>query len=140
VTSTPIEVADWLDAKTFSPAMTATLSLPAADALALLSGALAGQGFTIKDATAGGFTASWSDWTGWLGVLAATDMDFKRTRLSVTAAPAPSGTTLTIAVEKGGQHRGGRRRGRAALTAAFQDVQRQGGTVTTTPWVKPPRR
>ena len=137
MTSAPIEVADWLDGKTFSPRMTATLGLPAADALALVSGALAAQGFKVKDATATGFRASWSDLTGWLGVAMATDWDFRRTRLAVTASPAEAGTSLTIAVEKGGEHRAGRRKGREALTAAFQDAQRRGVPVTTTPWVKP---
>ena len=137
MTSAPIEVADWLDGKTFSPRMTAMLALPAPDALALVSGALASQGFKIKDATAAGFRASWMDRTGWLGVALATDWDFKRTRLAVTASPADSGTLLSIAVEKGGEHRAGRRRGREALTAAFQDAQRRGIAVTTTPWEKP---
>ena len=137
MTSTPIEVADWLDGKTFSPRMTATLGLPSADALGLVSGALTSQGFKIKDATATGFRASWRDLTGWLGVAMADDWDFKRTRLAVTAAPTAAGTTLTIAVEKGGEHRAGRRKGREALTAAFQDAQRRGVPVTTTPWEKP---
>jgi hypothetical protein len=137
MTSTPIEVADWLDAKTFSPRMTATLGLAMADALALVSGALTTQGFKIKDATPVGFRASWMDKTGWLGVALATDWDFKRTRLTVTASPSGSGTTLAIAVEKGGEHRVGRRKGREALTAAFQDAQRRGVTVTTTAWEKP---
>ena len=137
MTSAPIEVADWLDGKTFSPRMTATLGLPSADALALVSGALTSQGFKIKDATASGFRASWMDLTGWLGVAMATDWDFKRTRLAVTASPSGAGTTLTIAVEQGGEHRGGRRKGCEALTEAFQDAQRRGVTVTTTPWEKP---
>ncbi len=76
------------------------------------------------------------DLTGWLGAAMATDWDFKRTRLAVTASPSEGGTTLTIAVEKGGEHRAGRRRGREALTAAFQDAQRRGVPVTTTPWEK----
>ena len=136
MTSAPIEITDWLDGKTFSPRMTATLGLPSGDALALVSGALTSQGFKIKDATATGFRASWMDLTGWLGVAMATDWDFKRTRLAVTAAPSGAGTTLTIAVEKGGEHRAGRRKGREALTAAFQDAQRRGVPVTTTPWEK----
>jgi len=136
VTDAPIEVADWLDGRTFSPRMTATLDLPPGDALALVSGALAAQGFRIKDSTATGFRATWADRSGWLGVALATDWDFKRTRLAVTAAPAGSGTTLTVAVEKGAEHRAGRRKGREALTAAFQDAQRRGVTVTTTAWEK----
>jgi hypothetical protein len=138
MTSTPIEIADWLDAKTlFHPRMTATLSLPAADALGLLADALTSQGYKVKDATATGFRATWWDKTGWLGVVAITDWDFKRTRIAVTAAPATSGTTLTIQVEKGAEHRAGRRKGREALTTAFQDAQRRGVPVTTTPWEKP---
>jgi hypothetical protein len=137
VTSAPIEVSDWLDGKTFSPRMTATLGLPAADALALVSGALRSQGFKIKDATPTGFRASWMDHTGWLGAALAADWEFKRTRLAVTASPGAAGTTLTVAVEKGGEHRAGRRKGREALTAAFQDAQRRGVPVTTTPWEKP---
>lgn len=137
MTSAPIEVADWLDGKSFSPRMTATLGLPPTEALALVSGALTAQGFKIKDADASGFRASWMDLTGWLGVAMATDWDFKRTRLAVTASASGAGTMLTIAVEKGGEHRAGRRRGREALTAAFQDAQRRGVTVTTTPWEKP---
>jgi len=137
VTSAPIEVSDWLDAKSFSPRMTATLGLPPADALALVSGALTAQGFKVKDVTTTGFRASWSDLTGWLGVAMATDWDFRRTRLAVTASPSGADTTLTIAVEKGGEHRPGRRKGREALTAAFQDAQRRGVRVTTTPWQKP---
>jgi hypothetical protein len=138
VTSTPIEVADWLDAKTlFHPRMTATLALPTAAALALVSGALSSEGFKIKDATGTGFGAIWWDRTGWLGVIASTDWDFKRTRLAVTAAPAGPGTTLTIQVEKGAEHRTGRRKGREALTLALQEAQRRGVSVTTTPWEKP---
>ena len=138
MTSAPIEVADWLDGRTFSPRMTATLGLPSPDALALVSGALTSQGFRIKDATATGFRASWMDRTGWLGAALATDWDFRRTRLAVTASPSGvGGTTLTIAVEKGSEHRAGRRKGREALTAAFQDAQRRGVPVTTTPWEKP---
>jgi hypothetical protein len=136
VTSSPIEVEDWLGARTFSPCMTATLGLPAGDALALLAGALTTQGFRIKDATAAGFSAVWWDRSGWLGVLAVTDLDFKRTRIAVTAAAADGGTLLTISVEKGAEHRAGRRKGREALTAAFQDAQRRGVPVTTTAWHK----
>ena len=138
MTSAPIEVSDWLDAKTlFHPRMTATLGLPTGEALGLLSSALTSQGYKIKDVTATGFRATWWDRTGWLGMIAATDWDFKRTRLAVTAAPAGPDTTLTIQVEKGAEHRAGRRHGREALTAAFQDAQRRGITVTTTPWEKP---
>jgi len=136
MTSVPIEVTDWLDGKSFTPRMTATLGLPSSDALALVSGALTSQGFKIKDATPTGFRASWMDLTGWLGVAMAADWDFNRTRLAVTASPSGAGTTLTIAVEKGGEHRAGRRRGREALTTAFQDAQRRGVPVTTTPWEK----
>jgi len=57
--------------------------------------------------------------------------------IAVTAEPSGAGTRLTVAVEKGGEHRAGRRRGREALTAAFQDAQRRGIMVTTTPWEKP---
>jgi hypothetical protein len=137
VTNSPIEVTDWLDGKTFSPRMTATVGLPSANALALVSSALTAQGFKIKDATATGFRASWMDVTGWLGAAMATDWDLKRTRLAVTASSSGAGTTLTIAVEKGGEHRAGRRRGREALTTAFQDAQRRGVPITTTPWEKP---
>jgi hypothetical protein len=138
VTSAPIEVSDWLDAKTlFHPRMTATLGVPAGEALGLLSTALAAQGYKVKDATPTGFRATWWDRSGWLGMIAATDWEFKRTRLAVTASPATSGTTLTIQVEKGAEHRAGRRKGREALTTAFQDAQRRGIEVTTTPWEKP---
>jgi len=117
--------------------MTATVGLPVAGALDLLAGALTSHGYKVKGATSTGFRATWWDRTGWLGVVAATDWDFKRTRLSVTAAPADAGTELAIQVDKGAEHRDGRRQGRSALTAAFQDAQRRGVPVSTTPWVKP---
>jgi hypothetical protein len=137
VTSAPIEVEDWLGAESFSPRMTASLGLPVPEALALLGGALTSQGFKVEDATDRGFQASWVDKWALLGIAAVTDMDFKRTRLAVTAEPSEAGTRLTVAVEKGGEHRAGRRRGREALTAAFQDAQRRGVQVITTPWEKP---
>jgi hypothetical protein len=138
VTSTPIEVDDWLTARTFlHPRMTATVGLPVAGALDLVADALTSHGYKVKDATATGFRATWWDRTGWLGVVAATDWDFKRTRLAVTATPSAAGTELAIQVEKGAEHRAGRRQGREALTAAFQDAQRRGVPVSTTPWVKP---
>ena len=134
---TPVEVADWTkEGQSFTPQMTATLTVPVPDALALVSHALTTQGFKVKDATAAGFRASWIDKWGLLGLATITDVDLKRTRLAVTAAPAAGGTTLTITVEKGGEHRAGRRKGRDALTAAFQDAQRRGVEVTTTPWAK----
>jgi hypothetical protein len=137
VTSAPIEVEDWLGAESFSPRMTASLGLSVPEALALLGGALTSQGFKVEDATDCGFRASWVDKWALLGIAAVTDMDFRRTRLAVTAEPSGAGTRLTVAVEKGGEHRAGRRRGREALTAAFQDAQRRGIMVTTTPWEKP---
>jgi hypothetical protein len=138
VTSAPIEVDDWLSARTFlHPRMTATMGLPVTGALDLLAAALTSHGYKVKDATPTGFRATWRDQTGWLGVVAATDWDFKRTRLAVTAAPSDAGTELAIQVEKGAEHRTGRRQGREALTAAFQDAQRRGVAVSTTPWVKP---
>ena len=134
---TPVEVEDWTkEAKSFTPQMTATLTVPVPEALALVSHALTAAGFKVKDATDAGFRASWLDKWGLLGLATITDVDLKRTRLAVTAAPAAAGTTLTIAVEKGGEHRTGRRHGREALTAAFQDAQRRGVEVETTPWVK----
>jgi hypothetical protein len=138
VTSTPIEVDDWLSAKTFKhPTMTASLGMPVPDALALVVSALTAHGYKVKDAGPTGFRATWWDRTGLLGVLAATDWDFKRTRLAVTAAAVGAETRLTVQVERGAEHRAGRRKGREALTAAFQDAQRRGIAVTTTPWVKP---
>jgi hypothetical protein len=134
VTSTPIEVSDWLEAKTFSPRMSATVGLPPGDALDLVAAALRDHGYKVKDRTDLGFRASWVDRWVLLGIAVATDIDFKRTRLAVTAAPAVAGSTLTIAVEKGGEHRAGRRKGRDALTAAFRDAQRRGIPVSTTPW------
>ena len=134
MTGPPIEVTDWLEAKTFSPRMTATVGLPVPGALDLVATALGEHGYKVKERTDTGFRASWVDTWVLLGIAAATDIDFKRTRLSVTAAPATGGSTLTIAVEKGGEHRAGRRRGRAALTAAFRDAQRRGVPVSTTPW------
>lgn len=137
MTSTPIEVDDWVRASLMRPRMTATVGLPVADALALLSSSLTANGYQVKDASPSGFRASWWDRSGFLGMLAATDWDFKRTRLAVSAKPAGTGTELTIQVEKGAEHRAGRRKGREALTAAFQDAQRRGIPVTTTPWAKP---
>jgi hypothetical protein len=137
VTSAPIEVDDWVRASLLHPRMTATVGLPVAETLDLLAGSLGAHGYKVKDATPTGFRASWWDRTGFLGVLAATDWDFKRTRLAVTAAPSGPGTELTIQVERGAEHRTGRRQGREALTAALQAAQRRGVTVTTTPWVKP---
>ena len=138
MTSAPIEVCDWLDANTLlHPRMTATLGLPVADALSLLAGSLTSHGFKVKDATPTGFRAVWWDKSGWLGVLAATDWDFKRTRLAVTATTSDTGTALAIQVERGAEHRAGRRTGREALTSAFRDAQHRGVPVTTTPWEKP---
>jgi hypothetical protein len=129
-----IEVQDWLTGKSFSPRMTASVGLPAPDALALVADALAGHGYRVKDCTDTGFRASWVDRRTLLGIAAATDIDFKRTRLAVTAVPSAGGSTLTIAVEKGGEHRAGRRKGREALREAFRDAQRRGVHVSTTPW------
>ena len=137
MTSAPIEVDDWVHASLLHPRMTATVGLPVADTLELAADALTAHGYKLKDTTPTGFRASWWDRTGWLGVVAATDWDFKRTRLAVTATPSGSGTELAIEVEKGAEHRTGRRQGREALTAAFRDAQRRGVPVTITPWVKP---
>jgi hypothetical protein len=137
MTSAPIEVDDWVRASLVRPRMTATVGLPVAEALELLAGSLGAYGYQVKDATPTGFRATWWDRTGWLGMLAATDWDFKRTRLAVTASESGRGTELAIQVEKGAEHRAGRRQGREALTAALQDAQRRGVPVTTTPWVKP---
>ena len=134
MTSAPIEVPDWLAAKSFTPRMTASVGLPVGDALALVADALADHGYKLKDRTDAGFRASWVDKWVLLGIAAATDIDVKRTRLAVTAVPAGAGSTLTIVVEKGGEHRAGRRRGREALTDAFQDAQRRGVAVSTTSW------
>ena len=134
MTSTPIEITDWLEAKTFSPHMTATVGLPVPAALDLVAAALGDHGYKIKDRTEAGFRATWVDKWVLLGIAAATDIDFKRTRLAVTAAPAAEGAALTVAVEKGGEHRAGRRKGREALTAAFREAQRSGIPVSTTPW------
>jgi hypothetical protein len=134
VTSTPIEIPDWLTARSFRPRMTASVGLPVHEALALVAEALARHGYKVKDRTDSGFRASWVDRWVLLGVAAATDIDVKRTRLVVSAAPAGVGSTLTIAVEKGGEHRPGRRKGSEALTDAFQDAQRRGVPVSTTPW------
>jgi hypothetical protein len=134
VTSAPIEVTDWLAAKSFSPRMTATVGLPVGDALSLVADALSGHGYKVKDRTDSGFRASWVDRWVLFGIAAATDIDVKRTRLAVSAAPDGDGSTLTISVEKGGEHRAGRRKGREALTEAFQGAQRRGVPVSTTPW------
>jgi hypothetical protein len=130
VTSTPIEVSDWVEARTFSPQMTATVGLPVRDALELVAKALGEHGYQVKEQTDTCFRASWVDRWVLLGIAAATDIDFKRTRLAVSAIPAVDGSTLTIAVEKGGEHRAGRRKGRQA----FRDAQRRGVPVSTTPW------
>jgi hypothetical protein len=134
VTSTPIEVTDWLEARTFSPRMIVTVGLPVRDALDLVASALGEHGYQIREQTDTGFRASWVDRWVLLGIAAATDIDVKRTRLAVTAASAAGGSTLTVAVEKGGEHRGGRRKGREALTEAFREAQRRGVPVSTTPW------
>ena len=139
MTSAPIEVADWLDGQDLQPpddrhAGPAVAPTPSRWS----SGALTSQGFKIKDATAHRLP----------GLVDGPDRVARRGdghRLGLQADPArrdrrpPSGagTTLTIAVEKGGEHRAGRRKGREALTAAFQDAQRRGVPVTTTPWEKP---
>jgi hypothetical protein len=134
VTSTPIEVPDWLEAKSFSPWMTASVGLPVPEALSLVAAALGEHGYKIKERTDAGFRASWVDRWVLFGIAAATDIDVKRTRLAVSAVPAGSGSTLSIVVEKGGEHRTGRRKGREALTDAFQHAQRRGVAVSTTPW------
>jgi hypothetical protein len=138
VSSTPIEVADWSkEAKSFRPRMTADVAAPADAALELVARALEAQGFRIKDRTAAGFRASYRDLVGGvLGVVTASDFDIvNSTQLSVAATPADDQrTVLTISVLKGGVDRAGRRRGREALTAAFQEAQRRGVAVTTTPW------
>ena len=54
MTSTPIEVADWMSAKTFSrPRMTATIGLPVADALGLVVSALTAHGYDIPSTLLG---------------------------------------------------------------------------------------
>ena len=112
--------------------MTASLSVPPSDALGIVAAGLTSQGFKISYAYDDGFRASYRD------KLSLLELDFfRRCVLRVLAAPDGSGSVLSISVEEGGEHRAGRRRGREGLTAAFQDAQRRGVTVTTTPWQKP---
>ena len=139
MSATPVEVVDWTkQAPTFTPTMTATIGAAPADALAAVEVGLATQGYRIKSRTGNGFVASHRKLvSGILGLVTATHGGLAdRTLLAVAADPTAEGTRLTITVTGGGEHRGGRKGAAAGLTAAFQDLQRRGATVATTPWVK----
>ena len=135
----PIEVADWTRAaKAFEPTMTAQVGAPAQVALDAVAAGLTAQGYTVKAATPAGFRASYRALlSGILGLVATTDANIlDRTLISVTAASSGDGTLLTISVDRGGQHRAGRTRGRAGLTTGLQDLQRRGVPVAVTQWRK----
>jgi hypothetical protein len=137
VTAGPIEVGDWTkQAKSFTPTMTADVGAPAEAALEAVAAGLSAQGYRIRDETGTGFRASHRKVIqGILGLVTANDADIlDRTLLAVSAAPAGSGTRLTISVVGGGNHGAGIKRGTAGLTAGLQDLQRRGVVVTTTPW------
>jgi hypothetical protein len=140
VTAAPVEVQDWTkQAKSFKPSMTADVLAPPEVALDAVGAGLSSQGFRIKDRTTAGFRASHRQvvW-GVLGLVTGNDADIlDRTLLSVDASPTPQGTQLTITVAGGGEHRAGRKRGQAGLTAGLQDLQRRGVEVTATPWQRP---
>ncbi len=137
---TPVEVSDWTkEARSFSPAMTATVGTPAAAALDAIAAGLSSQGFRVTDRVATGFRASYRELLGGiLGLVTAADAGIlDRTLLAVDASTTPDGgTLLTISVAGGGQHRAGRKRGQSGLTAGLQDLQRRGIAVSTTPWTR----
>ena len=125
----PVVVEDWTTSKSFSPTMTAHVGAPPADVLSLLAAALEGQGFKVRP-EADGLKATYFSWLrlaadGW-----------ERTVLRVEARPAGDGTDVSISVAGSSEGGTSRRKGREALTTAFQDAQRRGLTVTTTPWQK----
>ena len=140
MTAAPVEVQDWTkEAKSFKPSMTADVQASPEAALESIAAGLTSQGFRIKDRTPTGFRASHRQViSGILGLVTGNDADIlDRTLLAVEAAPAGQGTRLTISVAGGGEHRAGRKRGPAGLTAGLQDLQRRGFAVTTTPWQRP---
>jgi len=139
VTTAPVEVQDWTkEAKSFKPSMTADVQTSPEAALDSIAAGLTAQGFRIKDRTPTGFRASHRKVVqGILGLVTGNDADIlDRTLLAVDATPVGHGTRLTISVAGGGEHRAGRKRGPAGLTAGLQDLQRRGIPVTTTPWRK----
>jgi hypothetical protein len=133
----PVEVQDWnKQAKSFKPSMTADVLTSPTAALESIAAGLASQGFRIKDQTPTGFRASHRQLVGGiLGLVTASDADIlDRTLLAVEASAAGQGTRLTITVAGGGEHRAGRKRGPAGLTAGLQELQRRGIVVSATPW------
>lgn len=140
MTSSPVEVQDWTkEAKSFKPSMTAEVQTSLEAALESIAAGLSSQGFRIKDRSPTGFRASHRKVVqGILGLVTGNDADIlDRTLLAVEATPAGQGTRLTITVAGGGEHRAGRTRGPAGLTAGLQDLQRRGVAVTTTAWQRP---
>lgn len=140
MTTAPVEVRDWTkEAKSFTPSMTADVQASPQAALDSVAAGLTSQGFRIKDRTPTGFRASHRQViSGILGLVTGNDADIlDRTLLAVEATPADHGTRLTIAVAGGGEHRAGRKRGPAGLTAGLQDLQRRGIAVTATAWQRP---
>jgi hypothetical protein len=129
--SDPVVVEDWTSSKSFSPTMTAQVAAAPADILSLIAAGLKGQGFKVRP-EADGLKATYFSWLrlvadGW-----------ERTVLHVTAQPHADGTSVSISVAGSSEASTSRRKGREALTSAFQDAQRRGLAVTTTPWQKSP--
>lgn len=125
----PVVVDDWTISKSFSPTMTAQVGAPPGDVLSLIAAGLEGQGFKVR-AEADGLKATYFSWLrlaadGW-----------ERTVLHVSARPTGDGTAVSISVAGSSEGSTSRRKGREALTSAFQDAQRRGHTVTTTAWQK----
>jgi hypothetical protein len=140
VSAAPVEVQDWTkEAKSFKPSMTADVQTSPEAALESVAAGLTSHGFRIKDRTPAGFRASHRKVVqGILGLVTGNDADsLDRTLQAVAAEPAGQGTRLTISVAGGGEHRAGRKRGPAGLTAGLQDLQRRGVAVTTTAWQRP---
>jgi hypothetical protein len=124
-----VVVADWTTSKSFTPTMTAHVGAPQADVLSLITAGLEGQGFKVRP-EADGLKATYFSWLrlaadGW-----------ERTVLRVSATPGADGTAVSISVAGSSEGATSRRKGREALTTAFQDAQHRGLTVTTTPWQK----
>lgn len=123
----PVVVADWTTSKSFSPTMTAQVGAAPQDILSLIATGLEGQGFKVRP-EAGGFKATYFSWLRFVAD------GWERTVLHVSAQPNAGGTSVSISVGGSSEASTSRRKGREALTSAFQDAQRRGLVVTTTAW------
>jgi hypothetical protein len=125
----PVVVEDWTTSKSFSPTMTAQVGAAPQDILFLIATALQGQGFKVRS-EGDGFKATFFSWLRFVAD------GWERTVLRVSARPNAGGSAVSISVVGRSEASTSRRKGREALTSAFQDAQRRGLTVTTTAWQK----